>query len=119
MRVETRKPQVLVRYDVVEGLIDEEEDLIFKTRPKLFSISTIIISNEKISFLNFRVSKIKISEDSDLEQGTSDQIATKVVTSTTKPKDFYFMSKISLEDKVIHKFIIIITKLILNWMRHL
>jgi hypothetical protein len=49
--VETRRPQVLVCYDVVEGLIDEEEDLIFKTGPKLFSINTIIISDEAISLL--------------------------------------------------------------------
>jgi hypothetical protein len=41
-----------------------------------------------------------MSEDSNLEQGTSGQIATKVVPSITKPKNFYFISKISLEDKV-------------------
>ncbi len=85
---------------MVEGLIDEEEDLIFKTGPKLFSINTIIISDEAISLLSVKVSKIKISEDSDSEQGMSDQIATEVVPSTTKPKVFYFRSKISLEDKV-------------------
>ncbi len=100
MGVETRRPQVLICYDVVEGLIDEEEDLIFMTWPKLFSISTIIISDETISLLNVRVSKIRMSEDSNLEQGTSGQIATKVVPSITKPKNFYFISKISLEDKV-------------------
>jgi hypothetical protein len=46
------------------------------------------------------VSKIRISEDSNLEQGTSNKIVIKVVPSTTKPKSFYFRSKISLEDKV-------------------
>ncbi len=93
--VETRRPQVLVCYDVVERLINEKEDLIFKTRPKLFSINTIIISTEKISLLNVKVSKIRINEDSALKQ-----IRTKVVPLTTKPKNFYFKSKISLEDKV-------------------
>jgi hypothetical protein len=34
----TRRPQVLVCYDLMEGLINEEEDLIFETKPKLFSI---------------------------------------------------------------------------------
>jgi hypothetical protein len=31
--VETRRPQVLVCYDLMEGLIDEEEDLIFEIEP--------------------------------------------------------------------------------------
>jgi hypothetical protein len=29
--VETKRPQVLVRYGLLEGLIDEEENLIFET----------------------------------------------------------------------------------------
>jgi len=40
--VETKRPQVLVCYDLMEGLIDEEEDLIFETKLELFSIGTII-----------------------------------------------------------------------------
>jgi hypothetical protein len=84
----------------VEGLIDEEEDMIFKIGPKLFLINIIIISDEIISLLNVGVLKIRISEDFNLKQGTSKQIATEVGPSTTKPKDFYFRSKISLEDKV-------------------
>jgi hypothetical protein len=43
---ETRKPQVFVCYDSMEGLINEEEDLIFETKPKLFTIGTIIISKK-------------------------------------------------------------------------
>jgi hypothetical protein len=39
--IETRRPQVLVCYDLMEGLINEEEYLIFETKPKLFSIGTI------------------------------------------------------------------------------
>jgi hypothetical protein len=31
--VETKRPQVLVCYDLLEGLIDEEEDFIFETDP--------------------------------------------------------------------------------------
>jgi hypothetical protein len=36
----TRKPQVLVYYDLMEGLTNEEENLIFETKPKLLSIGT-------------------------------------------------------------------------------
>jgi hypothetical protein len=56
---------------MVEGLIDEKEDLIFKTRPEVFLISTIIILNEIVSLLSVGESKNKINEDSDLKQGTS------------------------------------------------
>jgi len=57
---------------MVEKLIDEKEDVIFKTRPKVFLINTIIILDETISLLSVEESKIKINEDSDLKQGTSD-----------------------------------------------
>jgi hypothetical protein len=39
--VETRRSQLLVYYDLMERLIDEEEDLIVETKPKVFSIGTI------------------------------------------------------------------------------
>jgi len=48
--VKTRRPPLLVRYDLMEGLIDEEKDLIFETKPKLFLIGTIILS-EKNGFV--------------------------------------------------------------------
>jgi len=38
---ETGRPQKLVCYDLMEGLIDEEEYLIFETKPIFFSIGTI------------------------------------------------------------------------------
>jgi hypothetical protein len=41
--VETKRPQVLVCYDLMEGLTYEEEDLIFEIEPKLFTIGTIIL----------------------------------------------------------------------------
>jgi hypothetical protein len=46
--IETKQPQVLVCYDLLERLTNEKEDLIFETKPELFSIGTIIISNETI-----------------------------------------------------------------------
>jgi hypothetical protein len=45
----TRNPQILIYYDLLEDLIDEKEDLIFETKPKLFSIGTITILDEIIS----------------------------------------------------------------------
>jgi hypothetical protein len=33
LQTKTRRPQLLVCYDTMEGLIDEEEDLIFETEP--------------------------------------------------------------------------------------
>jgi hypothetical protein len=69
--VETTRPQVLVCYDLLEGLTYEEEDLIFETKSKLFSISTIIISDEIVSLLSIGVSETRNNENFDLEQGTS------------------------------------------------
>jgi hypothetical protein len=42
----------------MESLIDEEEDLIFETKPKLFSIGIITILNETISLMSVGVTKI-------------------------------------------------------------
>jgi len=66
--VETRKPQVFVCYDFME---DEEEDLIFETKPKLFSIGTIIFLKERISLLSVGMLKIRSTKESDPKQGTS------------------------------------------------
>jgi hypothetical protein len=65
--VETRRPQVLVPYDLMEGLIDEEEDLIFKTKLELFSIGTIILTKKMVSLLNVGVSKIRSTNEFDPE----------------------------------------------------
>jgi len=65
---ETRKPQVFVCYDFME---DEEEDLIFETKPKLFSIGTIIFLKERISLLSVGMLKIRSTKESDPKQGTS------------------------------------------------
>jgi len=65
--VKTRRPQILVCYDLMEGLIDEEEDLIFETELKLFSIGIIIISNETVSLLSVRPIVIRIYGKSKLE----------------------------------------------------
>ncbi len=72
MGVETRRPQVLVCYDLMEGLTYEEEDLIFETKPKLFSIGTITLLEKIVSLLSLGMSKIRSTKEFDLEQGTSD-----------------------------------------------
>ncbi len=66
---EIKRPQVLVCYDLMESLIDEEEDLIFEIKPNLFSIGTITILNQTISLLTIGVSKIRINGKSKPEQG--------------------------------------------------
>jgi hypothetical protein len=67
---ETKRPQILVYYDLLERLIDEKENIIFETEPKLFSIGTIIISNEMVSLLNVGVSKLRRIEEYDSKQRT-------------------------------------------------
>jgi hypothetical protein len=41
LRDEVRRPKVLLCYDYHNGITNEEEDIIFATKPKLFSIGTI------------------------------------------------------------------------------
>ncbi len=38
---EVRRPKILPCYDYQNGITNEEEDIIFATKPKLFSIGTI------------------------------------------------------------------------------
>jgi hypothetical protein len=54
----------------MEGLTYEEEDLIFETKPKLFSIGTITLSKEMVSLLNVEMSEIKSTEEFDPKKGT-------------------------------------------------
>ncbi len=76
LRAKTRRPQVLVYYDLLKRLTNEKEDIIFETELKLLSIGTIIISNETISLLNIGVSKVRIKGKFDPDQGISIQRAT-------------------------------------------
>jgi hypothetical protein len=47
---EVRRPKALLRYDYQNRIIDEKEDIIFVTKPKLFSIGIISLL-ETIQFL--------------------------------------------------------------------
>jgi len=40
-----KRPKVLLCYDYYNGIVDEEEDIIFVTKPKLFSIGIISLLN--------------------------------------------------------------------------
>jgi hypothetical protein len=60
----------------LEGLTNEEEDMIFETKLELFSIGKIIILDEIVSLLNIGVSKIRINEEYDPKQRTSNRGAT-------------------------------------------
>jgi hypothetical protein len=68
----TRRPQVLVCYDLLKKLLGDEEDLIFEIELELFSIGTITILDETISLLSIGVLEVKISGEFDPKQGTSD-----------------------------------------------
>ncbi len=87
----------------MEGLIDDEEDLIFETKPKLFSIGTIIFFKERISLLRVGVLKIRSTKEFDPKQGTLDQTIIEMVPPIMKSKDFCVKLEVSLEDKVYFK----------------
>ncbi len=93
-------PQVFICYDLMEGLTNEEEDLIFEIEPELFSIGTIINSNEIVSLLSVRVSKIIINGKCEPQWGITNQGRAKVVASTTKTTKFNVRPKISMENKI-------------------
>jgi len=63
--IETRRPQILVCYDLMQGLTYEEEDLIFETEPELLSIGTITFSEETLSLLNIGVLEIESTKEFD------------------------------------------------------
>ncbi len=64
MGAETKRPQILVCYDLMKGLTNEKEDLIFEIEPKLFLIDKITFSKETISLLSVGVLEIKNSQES-------------------------------------------------------
>ncbi len=70
------------------------------TKLNIFSIGTIIILDETISLPSIRISKVKVSGESDLEQETLDQGTIEVVLSTTNTTKFHVKPNISLEDMV-------------------
>ncbi len=98
-----KRPKVLICYDLMEGLTNEEEDLIFETKPKLFLINTITISYETISLLSVGLSNIRINGEFEPQQGISYQGVLKLMASTTKTTKFNVKPKISLENKVYPK----------------
>jgi hypothetical protein len=87
----------------LEGLTNENEDMIFEIELKLFSIGMIIISDGTISLLSIGLLEIRINEEDYPKQRMSDQGAIEMVPSTTKLEDFYVKLEISLEDKVYPK----------------
>jgi hypothetical protein len=44
----TKHPKVLLCYDLMEGVIDKEEDILLTTKPNLFTIGTITLLKPKI-----------------------------------------------------------------------
>jgi hypothetical protein len=85
---QTRRPQVFVCYDLMEGLTNEKENLIFEIEPKLFSIATITLLEKIVSLLNVGVLEIKSIEEFDPNQKTLNQTTIEVVPSTVKSENF-------------------------------
>jgi hypothetical protein len=57
----------------MEGLTNEEENLIFETKLELFSIGTISISYQIVSLLSIGGSKVRVNGKCDLERQALDQ----------------------------------------------
>jgi hypothetical protein len=51
----------------MEWLTNEEEDMIFETEPKLFSIGIITLLEKMVSLFSVGVLKIRSTENFDLE----------------------------------------------------
>jgi hypothetical protein len=63
----TKRPQILVCYGLMQGLIDKEEDMIFEIKLELFSIGTITILDETISLPNVGIIEIRFNGEFELE----------------------------------------------------
>jgi len=98
--IETKKPQVLICYDLLERLTNEEEDMIFEIKLELFSINTIIILDETVSLLSVGMLEIRSIEKFNQGQRTLDHRVVEVMPSIIKSEDFYVRPKIPLENKV-------------------
>ncbi len=72
MGIETKRPQVLICYDLMEGLTDDEEDLIFKTKLELLLIGTITHLEETVSLSSVGVLEIRSIQEYDQKQRTLD-----------------------------------------------
>jgi hypothetical protein len=80
-------------------LTNEEEDLIFEAKPKLFSIGIITLSKEIISLLSVGVLVIRSTEEYNSKQKTSYQTTTKAVPSIIKSEDFCARPEVSLKNQ--------------------
>jgi hypothetical protein len=95
---EVRRPYMLLCYNYQNGITDEEEDIIFATKLKLFSIGTIslpeIIQSMKTTDMGIM--------DTDVKTSISKQI---YEVHNTKKKIFgnKYEPKVTLEDKVYPK----------------
>jgi hypothetical protein len=87
----------------MEGLTNDEEDLIFEIELELLLIGTITLLEETVSLSSVGVSKIRSIQEYDQKQRTLDQTTKEVMLSTMKSKDFCVRPEVSLEDKVYRK----------------
>jgi len=86
---------VLLCYDYQNGITDEEKNIIFATKPKLFSIGTINLL-EKIQCM--KTTDVGIM-DIDVKTNISEQGSEVLNTKKKIPSNIYEL-KVVLEDKV-------------------
>jgi hypothetical protein len=94
---EIKRPKVLLCYDYQNGIIDEEEDIIFVIEPKLFSIGTISLPE---TIQSMKTTYVGIM-DTDVKTSISKQ-AFEVQSTKKKIPGNRYEPEVTLEDKVYH-----------------
>ncbi len=112
LRGEVRRLKMLLCYDYQNDIIDEEEDIIFATEPKLFSLGTISLHDTiqyvKTTNVEIMDTNVKINI---LKQGY------RVQNKKKKILDNRYELKVTFEDKVYLKNTTIINQRELQWMK--
>ncbi len=92
---EVRRLKVLLCYDYHNGIIDEKENIIFATKPKLFSIGTISLLETSQSMKTIDAGIMDI----DVKTNISEQ-GFKVQSIEKKIPNNRYEPKVAMEDKV-------------------
>jgi hypothetical protein len=87
----------------MEGLTNDEENLIFETKLELLLIGTITLLEEMVSLSSVGASEIRNIQEYDQKQRTLDQTTKEVMLSTMKSKNFCVRPEVSVENKVYRK----------------
>jgi len=92
---EVKKPKMLLCYNYQNGITDEEKDIIFATKPKLFSIGIINLP-ETIQFV--KTTNVEIMA-TNVQTSISEQVF-RVHSTGKKLTSKRYEPKVALKDKV-------------------